>query len=231
MNKLAGWYIGDWIKIMFRPIYFYTFMEKGSWKDRSFTFLLLSGWILSFGLACVAFFAYVEPLLSVVVSGISGYKLLASGFVYILLCASFFSMIFLILGGLLAVVSVLAFAAAAWVLDRLAVRFGGKGSFEEMLKSIYYSSALFIVILLVPVIGIATKFRLLTFQNFLVGVNLILYIVLVYAWGLWSIAAKRNYGLSRKNSLASTFILVLLMLLLLLFATVKILPVLERWIT
>ena len=231
MKKILGWYGEDWIKIMFRPIYFYTFMEKGAWAERSLTFLLMSVWLLSFGLALLVFFAYVFPLLAVTVSGIAGYKLIAAGFVFFLLCLCFFTLILLALGGLFAAGSLLFTAGVAWALDRAALLFGEKKDFRETLKAVNYSSALSVVILLVPLLGILTKYRLLSFANFMAGTNLVLYGSLFYAWGLWSIAVKRNYGLSRKNALTATFMVVFLVLLLLMVASFKMIPSLERWIT
>ena len=229
MRHTIRWYFEDWTKVMFRPIYFFTFMEKGPWSERSVTFLLISSWILAFGISVVGFLAYVVPMFSVLIKGISGVKFLLALPVFLLLHLTFFAMIFVIGGSVLIAAAFLGFYVISLLLNYIAGRLGGEGSLGEIVKAAYYSGAVFLPMLLIPVIALSSKYGLIPRQSFAVGINLVLCASIFYWWGLWSIALKKVYGISRQKAVWGTFMVIILMLLLQVAAGLKVIPLLERW--
>jgi len=230
MRKLMKWYFGDWWKIMARPIYFYSFMEKGDVNDKPFSFLLVTSWILSFFITVAVFALSLSQMMLSLIHGIYGVKLLIVFPVFALLVLIFFVMVFMIVLSAAAVGLMLMSACVSWALGYLAARAGGEGSVTEMVRSVYYSTAAVLFLAAVPLLACAAKAGLMSFANFTAGTNMVLFVMVFYLWGLWSIALKKTFKLSRTKALAATLFIIVLVLLLQMFASVKVIPQLERWI-
>lgn len=226
---LFGWYKDDVIKILFRPIFFFTHMEKGPLKDKPVTFLLLSCWIFSLLMSAFVFMATIYPMVSVLIEGISGPKLAVVLPLFAFFCLIFFIMIFIMAGPVIIGIVFSVFLLIALFLHYLAGKFGGTGELKNMIKAAFYSGAVLIPFSLMPLIASATRYNALSQQNLRVGLNLLFVVVIFYLWGLWSIAMRKIYGLSRQKALSATFIAVFLVLLLQMVVGTKIIAIIERW--
>lgn len=229
MFKLFGGYFAQWWKIMVRPIYFYTFMEKGEWSDKSLSFLLFTSWILSFFITFVFFYTQIVNIIMYrFVEGITGLKFLLLMPVLFVFAVIFFVFFYLISGGLIAILFAAGFGAAAAVLNLIARIFGLAADMREMVKAAYYSSAASLFYLLIFVLGFAVKIKVLSSDNFLIGINLLMFLTSVYMWGLWSISFRKVYKVSKMKAVCATFIVFLLVVLLEMFVGTKFLPRIER---
>ncbi|MEK7377180.1 MAG: hypothetical protein AABZ57_08500 [Candidatus Margulisiibacteriota bacterium] len=224
-------YFAVWRKIMARPIYFYTFMEKGDWKDRSITFLLAGCWILAAALSLSVFVIQLVWILLGLVSGITGLKFLIILPVFAALCSMFLLIIFLMTGVLIFAVVFAALIFIALVNDRVFKLYCGKSDIKESIKSFFYSSCTLSFLILVILLTVFVKFKAMSFQNFMTGSNIIMFVSVLYAWGLWSIASRKIYKTGKMISVFLTLIPVLLMIILILAADYKLLPALERLIS
>jgi len=224
-----GWYRDDLIKILFRPIFFFTHMEKGPLKDKPVTFLLLSCWIFSFLMSAFVFMATIYPMVSVLIEGISGPKLAVVIPLFAFFCFIFFIMILIMAGPVIIGLIFSFFSLLSLFLNYIAGKFGGTGDLKTMIKASFYSGAVLIPLSLMPLIAAATRYNLLSQQDLRVGLNLLFVAVIFYLWGLWSIAIRKIYGLSKQKALSASFIAVFLVLLLQMVAGSKIIAIIERW--
>ena len=224
-------YYGVWWKIMARPIYFYAFMERGSWKDRSVSFLLAGCWILAAVLSAAAFLIQLVWLLLGLVAGITGLKFLIILPVFAVLSSMFLLIIFLITGAFISAAVFAALFFFALINDRVFKVYCGKSDAKESIKSFFYSSCAMSFLILQIIFAVCVKFKMLSFQNFLAGSNIVMFVTLVYSWGLWSIASRKLYKTGKTVSVFLTLIPVLIVILLILAADFKLLPALERWIS
>lgn len=226
---IMKWYRDCLATILLRPIYFYTHMEKGPLKDKPVTFLLISCWLFSMLMSAFVFMALILPMVSVLIQGITGPKLAVVIPVFVFFCLIFFLMILMIAAPIIIGAVFAAFLLFSFILHYIAGRFGGVGDARTMIKAVYYSGAVLIPYSLMPVIAAATRYKALTQQNFVPGMNLLAVMTIVYLWGLWSIALRKIYGLSKQKALSASFIAVFLVLLLQMTAGQRIIAVLERW--
>ncbi len=229
MTGQIKWYLDNLTTVLLRPIYFYVKMEKGPVQDRSFSFVLGSGWLLAFLAAFGGYSIAIWPMLTGLVGGLPAVKKLIVGFPFVVLSLMFFVIILLVAAAVSVAAITVFFYLAGMALDRICVLLGGKAS-AEMIKACFYSSAVVSFLAVDIVWLIMAKYGLLSFQNFLIGTNILLSVIIFYLWGLWSIAVRRIYGFSKQKSLSATSFALLIMLLLQLIGAIKILPVLGRWI-
>jgi len=229
MKEFMKWYLDDLFTILSRPIYFYTFMENGQWKEKSLSFVTVSGWIFSFLLSIAAFIISVYPMVSVLIAGFSGIKLIVVIPVFTAFCIVLFLMIFIITLFFITALLIALFSLFALLLHYFAGRFGGKGDVKETIKALFYSSAVILPVSILPLFALLAKFKVFSSQNFGIAVNLMMFLAIIYLWGLWSIAVRKVYKLSKKNALLSTFIVSFLVILLQVVVGTKIVSMLERW--
>jgi hypothetical protein len=224
-------YFAVWWKIMARPIYFYTFMEKGDWKDRSITFALTGCWILAAAFSAAAFVVQLVWIILGLTSGITGIKFLIILPVFAALCSMFLLMIFLLAGTIFSAVFFAGLFFLALLNDLVFKRCCGKSDINESIKSFFYSSAAIAFLVLIIIMAVFVKYKALSFQNFVAGSNIAMFAAAVYVWGLWSISSRKLYKTGKLISVFLTLIPVILMILLILVAGHKFLPALERWIS
>ncbi len=227
--KLSAWYCDTLIKVLFRPIYFFTHMEKGPLKDKPVTFLLLSCWIFSLLMSVFVFMATIYPMVSVLILNISGAKMFIIIPLFAFFCLIFFVMISMIAGPVMIGIVFSVFMLFSLLLHYISGKFGGEGDLKNMIKASFYSGAVLIPFSLMPVIAAATRYKALSHQNLEAGLNLLFVLTIVYLWGLWSIAIRKIYGLSKQKALSASFIAIFLVLLLQMVAGSKIIAIIERW--
>lgn len=210
---------------MVRPIYFYTFMEKGDFKDKSLTFALISSWILSFFIAAVLFYTQIMDIIVYrFLEGIFGLKLLFVFPVLVIFAAVFFIIFYILIGGFAALAFISGFSISAFLLVLSARLFGGKGDYKEIIKGSYYSIAAYMGFILIPAMAFLSKFKLLSFNDFITGSNILMFAMSIYLWGLWSILIRKAFHLSKTKAVFGSLIVVLLVIILQMFVGIKILP-------
>lgn len=230
MKKIMQKYFDNWYKIMVRPIYFYTFMEKGPVKEEALSFAMASGWILSFFFAVAAMFLVLGPMLFGLISHLVPAKIIMILPVFAALFVVFFAIVLLVAAAVTVTAILVLLACAGIILDQIAVFLKGKPARADMVKACLYSSAVILVFILDVCWLIMAKYGMLSFINFLIGTNVLIFLTIIFLWGLWSIALRKVYGFSKTKSISATLIVVLIMLLLQLVGAIKILPILGRWI-
>lgn len=229
MKALMKWYFDDLFTVLLRPIYFYTFMEDGPWKDKPLSFITISCWIFSFILSIAAFIISVYPMVAVLITGFSGIKLLVVIPVFASFCVVLFLMIFIIVLFLITAFLIALFSLFAILVHYFAGRFGGIGDIRETVKAVFYSSAVLVPVSILPLFALLARFKVFSSQNFGIAANMVIFLAVIYLWGLWSIAVRKVYKLSKQNVLLSTFIVSFLVILLQVVVGTKIVSMLERW--
>mgnify|MGYP000595607908 CR=1 FL=1 len=231
MKNFAEWYLKTLHAVLIRPIYFYTFMEKGPVQDKSFSFLLMTSWILAAGSTITIFVISIVPMIADMVTGMAWYKLLLIFPLFILFSSIFLFILWMVIAPIIIVISSAAGAIIAIILHYISEKFGGRGELKENIKSIYYSSGTFVVpVLLSSALVISGKQKIMPADNVLTGINLLIFLTLIYLWGMWSIAVRKIYSLSKKKSVIATLIVVFLVILLQIVIGNKLILKLERWL-
>jgi hypothetical protein len=151
--------------------------------------------------------------------------------VFIVLLVIFFVMIFLIVLSAVTIALMMLSVLAAWALGYISSRMGGSGTVIEMIRATYYSTAAALSMAVLPVLACITKAKLLSYPDFVTGINIVLAVMIFYFWGLWSIALRKVYKISRIKAVMATLIVIILMILLQMFVSVKLIPKLEGWIS
>ena len=230
MIRMLSDYFVEWWTIIARPIYFYTRLKDESWKEKSLTFLLISTWLLAAAVTLAVFIIQYVPIGSTLVEGITGTKLLIISPVLLTLALAFFMITLLILGGVMVMAFGAAFYAIGFLLHYTYRLLGGKGNFNRMVQSSFYSGAVILAGVFPAVFAVLAKYGLLDFSLFRVGYNLIYGLVLLFIYGLWAVAGKKAYNIPKWKAFTGAVVPVIL-LLILGFAFDKIaLSKLETWI-
>jgi hypothetical protein len=102
--------------------------------------------------------------------------------------------IFVILGGFAMLFSFGAFFALGWVLHGVSKFFNGEKSAADMLQAVFYSSAVMLFFILTLFLAILANFGFLSFEIFRVGFDVVLYLSLLFVYGLWSIIIRKVGG-------------------------------------
>jgi hypothetical protein len=191
------WYVKTWWTIIFRPIYFYSKLKAEDWQKHSLTFLLTTGWLLGFFATLVVFILQYVPIGSTLVEGISGLKFVLILPVLLTLIFSFFVITFLILSGAFISVLFVLFQFAALLLHGAFVIMEGKGGLSRMIQSAFYSSAAALVMVLVMLLTLLTKYAGMDFGLFRAGFNAIGFLIILYSYGLLAVAARKIYNVAK----------------------------------
>ncbi|OGC12262.1 hypothetical protein A3K48_07395 [candidate division WOR-1 bacterium RIFOXYA12_FULL_52_29] len=231
MINMLRWYWKTWWQVMARPIYFYVKLKEESWKEKAYSFFLVSAWLVAFAMTAAVFFFQYLPIGATLIEGISGYKLLVIMPVMLTLAFVFFLITFFILAGLLVVSLTAAFFALAYLLHYIYLVLGGRGNVERALQAVFYGSAFIVGAWLIVIIAFLTHFGFLSFELFRVGFNFIFVLLIVYAYGLLAVIGRRVYGVPKWKAFAGALVPFFL-LLIFAFAFDKIgMERLKSWIT
>ncbi|MDI6730954.1 MAG: YIP1 family protein [Candidatus Margulisbacteria bacterium] len=191
------WFIEKWCEVMLRPILFFTRLKEESWQEEALTFLLILSWLTAFLATLVVFIISYVPVGQYMVAGIAGFKFIIILPVLIVLAFNFFAITFLILAGVFVCGFFVAQGLFAAILHYIAVNWQGKGSLNRMLQSMFYGSAPYMAVNIVLLLVLFAKYTNLGFDLFSVGFNLIYYLTVLFIYGLWAIAIRKNYGLPK----------------------------------
>ncbi|OGC41695.1 hypothetical protein A2548_06145 [candidate division WOR-1 bacterium RIFOXYD2_FULL_41_8] len=194
---------------MIRPIYFYTKLKEESWRADALTFLLITAWLVTFFATVMVFITQLIALGSPLISDIKGFGLLVVLPVLLTLMLVFFMLILLILGGVFVSGFFVALYLVALVLHYIYSVLGKKGSLNRMIQSTFYSSAVLLPLIIVFLLMIITKRGALSFELFRVGYNFFYFLMVLYVYGLWAIAVRKNYQVSRPLAFVGTLVPVL----------------------
>jgi len=224
-------YFITWWTVMTRPIFFYAKLKEEDWKEGALTFFLISSWLLAVFLALAVFVTQYFTIGSTLIEGISGWKFLIILPVLLTLALVFFLITLAIIGGMLIAGLGALFYVVAWGLHYLSLMLGGKGSLNKMIQNIFYSSGVMLAGILPAGLVIMTKYNCLSFELFRVGFNFCVFLTLLFIYGLWAVAVRRNYALLKAKAFLVAFVPVLFLLIFGLVFDKMALPKLASWIT
>jgi hypothetical protein len=231
MLKIIADYCTAWWTIILRPIYFYTKMKVDDWREQSLTFLLITSWTMGLAATLVIFVLQYIPIGSTLVEGVSGFKFILILPVLLTLIFVFFVITFLIMGGLFSFAFFILFYLCGVILHYVYHALGGKGSMNRMIQSVLYSSAALQAGLVVFLLMLLTKYAGLDFTLFRYGYNFIYFLISLYIYGLWAVAGRKAFGVSKWRAFLGAAVPVIFLLIFgILFDKIA-LSKLESWIT
>ena len=226
-----AWFCSTWWVIILRPIYFYTVFAEEDWREKALTFLFVNSWILAAATALFVFFVQYVPIGKTLVGGVSGFKFVLILPVLIALAAVFFLITALILGGFFIGAFFVMFYAVSACLHYVYIMLGGKGHLNKMLQYVFYSSAVLAFGLLIILLMFLTSYGLLDFTLFRTGFIIVYGLISIYVYGLWAIAGRKTYGVSKTKAFIGALLPVIILLIFgVLFDKIA-LPVLQPWIS
>lgn len=184
-------YFNTWIKVIFRPILFYTFFPTEDWREEPLTFAAINSWVLSFFATLLVFINQYIPMGATLVEGIKGYKFLLILPVLAMLAFMFFSMTFFVIGGvflgsILVLYYILSFITF-WI-NRI---FSKENRIEDFISAFYYSSGVIIFGIFSILLGIFINIFSLDFSAFLIGYYLTYFFILLYSYGLFAVIIRK----------------------------------------
>lgn len=224
-------YFAAWWEIMARPIYFYTRLKEEHWQDNPLSFLLVTSWLAAFMVTVAVFFLQYVPIGSTLVEGVTGVKFIIILPVLLTLSLVFFAITLLIVGGLLVLLLGSACFLLAWVMNYIYILLGGVGNINRMLQGTFYSSAVFLAVLFPVIFAFLTRSGVLDFSLFRVGFNLFYGFTSLYIYGLWAVAGRKAYGVSKPKAFLGALAPIMILLIFGFIFDKMALPKFESWIT
>lgn len=224
-------YMALWRQIILQPIYFYTKLKEQDWREEPLTFALITSWIIAFGGALVIFVDQYIPIGSTLLEKVPASRFVLIVPVLAVLAFIFFLITFIILGGVFVCAFFAALSLTAYVLHYTYLLLGGRGSVQRMIQSLLYSSAVFVVALLIMVLMILTKYAGMDFALFRAGYNFIYLMMMIYIYGLWAVAGRKVYGVPKWKAFVGALAPVLFLLIFGVVFDKIALPKLQSWIT
>lgn len=206
-------YLKTWWTIIFRPIYFYTKLKEDDWREESLTFFLITFWLLALIATIVVYIVQYVPIGRTLVEGVSGLKFVIVLPVLITLAFVFFVITFLILGGLFTFAFFIMFYFVGILLHYTYLLLGGKGSLNRMIQSMFYSSAAMLGGMLIFMLMILTRFAGMDFSLFRYGYNFFYFLILLYMYGLWAVAGRKTYHVSKPKAFIGAVVPVVALLI------------------
>jgi hypothetical protein len=199
-------------------------MPKGSWREGSLSFAMITGWVISIALTAVFFINNYIPTGLSLIEGISERKLIIIIPVLSVMGIVFFVMTALILGGIFicAIIGLMIFCAA--VLNLLLWLLGGKGNFSDVLKASLFASGVFLSGLLNILLMVPVKHKLMSFPDWINGERVIFYCSAVFMYGLFSILGRKTHNLPKWKAFLAATIPFIILVALNIVLSAKILP-------
>ncbi|MFH1826563.1 MAG: hypothetical protein ABH823_04645 [bacterium] len=229
--ELMSNYLNTWGMIIVRPILFFTKLKEENWQKQALTFFLFSSWLLALVATVVVFVIQYVPIGRTLVEGLSGLRFVLILPVLLTLIFVFFMITFLIIGGLFTVAFFAMLYSVAWLMHYTYLLLGGKGSFNRLCQSVFYSSAVLLDGVLILALIVLTKYGNLSYSLFRVGFNFTCFLILVFIYGLWAIAGRKTYKVAKWQAFLGALAPILLLLIFgLLFDKIG-LPHLRPWIS
>lgn len=221
-------YIQDLFNVFFRPIYFYTFMDKGSIKDKPLKFLIISSWIFALSFSFFIFILLILPTFYGLIQNIPHYKLSIIIPLFIFFVTIFFVIIALALGPFVILFTLAITIIFAIILDFLVKSISRNSNIKSMLKACFYNSSVLIIYSFIVFLSLFSVNKSIPVQYFHSGISFIIILSFIFLWGLWSISVRKIYGLSKEKSIGISFIVFILVVLFYLGIGQKFLMILAR---
>lgn len=184
-------YWDNLMKLLFRPIYFFTFLPKGDWIDDSVTFVGITSSLLAFVGTIVIFITQYFVIGQTLFEKVVGWKWVFTVPTTIVLAFMFFVITFSIIFAIF----LFALLGLFWIVSGILFYLGriqNKASnYHEYLKASFYSSGVFVVFSLVELLVILTKRGLMDFTNFSVGYNMLYSFAVLYLYGIFAIILRK----------------------------------------
>jgi hypothetical protein len=219
-----SWYIENLMKLISSPKHFFADMPKGSWKEASLSFALVTGWIIAFALTTVMFInSYIPTGLSLI-DGIYGKKLLIVIFPLLVMGTAFFIMTLLILGGILTIALLSLIFGYSAALNLLLILLGGSGNIWEVFKANLYGAGSYVAITLSIFLMIAVKYKLLSISIWMFIQNLSYYCIAAYVCYLFVRGSESTHKVPAWRAWLVATIFFIILVLINVVISAKIMP-------
>jgi len=224
-------YFQDLMKLLLQPILFFTRMPDSEWWDKPVTFLGITAMILAFFTAFSVFITQYIPIGSTLFEKVSGLKIIIVSPVMLVLAFMFsviaFSILFVsFLAGMLLLF---------WMLGALIFWGGnilkGKGDYLKDVKASFYSSGIFLALIIPVFMLVLLKNKTMDFTNFAIGYNIFYGFAILFLYGLQAIIARKVHGLKKWKAFIVALLPFLVLIMLGVIVSYLILPKISPWIS
>jgi hypothetical protein len=199
--------------IMLRPIYFYAKLKVEDWKTNALSFLLMTSWLLAFAASIAVFFVQYLPIGATLLEKVAPHRTIFIVPVMIVLAAVFFLITLFIMAGFFVCALMVGFWLVAYLLHLVFSKLGGKGELNQMLQYIYYSSAAVLIAAAIFMLMVLVKYAGMDFTIFRFGYNTIYCLLVLYIYGLWAVAGRKVYGVSKAKAFTGALVPVIALLI------------------
>ncbi|MBI5399916.1 YIP1 family protein [Candidatus Saganbacteria bacterium] len=230
LNKLKD-YFGVWSTIMLRPIYFYTRLKREDWRAGSLSFLFITSWLLAGAASSAIFIIQYIPIGGTLLEKVPAAKIIIVAPVMLVLGSIFFFITLFIAAGLFVSGLLAGLTAIAGLLHYTFQALGGKGQLNQIIQSVCYSSAAILVAATIFILMMLTKYVGMDFTLFRFGFNTIYNLLVLYLYGLWAVAGRKTYGISKTKAFVGALAPVSLLLILGFLFDKIIISRLQSWIS
>jgi hypothetical protein len=199
-------------------------MPRSSWHEDSLTFGLITGWILTFTITLIIFINNYLPTGISLIDGIYGQKLLLALPVLLVMGFAFFMMTLLIIGFIfIGGILILLFLCSA-TLNVLLLLLGGNGNIYDVVKSILFSSGIFIAGAVNVALLILVKHKLISIDIWILFERIIYYIIAIFLMYLFTIIGENTHKLPRWRAVLAAAVPFAILVLINIVFSAKILP-------
>jgi hypothetical protein len=223
-------YFKTWWQIMLRPIYFYTKLKPENWQEEPLDFMLITAWLMAFLSTIAVFCLQYIPIGSTLLEKVAPGKIIIIVPTMLVLAFVFFVITILILGGAFTAALFCLAYFSSYVLHYVYSRLGGKGRIERFIQCMLYSLAPVIIFTIIILLTVIIKYGNIDFTVFKAGYNFFYLLFVIYSYGLWAIAARKTYGLSKAKAFQGAMVLFLCLLILGIIFDKIALSKLQSWI-
>lgn len=223
MKKITWYFLTLW-EMVSRPIYFFSKKDEQEWWEGSLTFAMLTAWIIALAATIVIFITQYVPVGMYMTDRVSGFKYLMVSPVIIAVALDFLIMTWVLLGGILMIGWFCLFYLLGAFFHFICLLAKGTGKIEDSVKASFYSSGVLLFMIISAFFALLVRRDILTGQNFIVGVNLLGFLVGLYIYGLWSIFCRKIYRLAKWKAFIVAAVPFLMVLLVGFIISMKALP-------
>jgi len=223
-------YLETVAQVLVRPIFFYTNLPAGDWREESVTFCSITSWVLAFVLSIVIFINQLLPVGVTLWVQVTGWKLAIISPVMAVLTFMFFVIIYSIIGGALMAGLLALFSALGCLLYFGGKVMGGQSELVSSIKASLYGSAVALVMIFPMIFMILSKRGILDFTNFKIGYNIVYSFFVLYLYGILAIAARKTQGIERWKAFAAAVLPAAILIILGIFVSIFVLPRMQNWV-
>lgn len=206
-------YYDDLLRLIFRPILFYTRLPEGVWYEKPVSFVGITSVILAFFATFVVFITQYIPIGATLLEKVIPSKYIIISPVMLVLAFMFFVITFTIIFGVLLAALLLLFWALAIALFLTAVSLGGKGDYLKNIKALFYLAGTALVFVIPILFIVLAKKKLMDFTNFSIGYNMLYSFWVLYLYGVLAIIARKIFKLEKSKAFICALVPVIFLII------------------